>query len=195
MFDYIFFIFIVSVIIICISFFIIGNKHLGQDKGEEGERIVANILGKNIENEKYVFNNYTFRSGKTTVQIDHILVNKNGIFVIETKNISGRITISKEGNWIHKTSNGEEKGMRNPSQQVYRHEVLLKSFLPKDTPIISLICLANPELIIEGQENSKVPVLKSDIVTEFIVDYRPTKLLSLEEMKALKNLISQHYSD
>lgn len=60
--------------------------------GEVGEDIVASILGNSIPGEKYVINDLLFKTSKNhSCQIDHIVINKYGIFVIETKNYSGCI--------------------------------------------------------------------------------------------------------
>lgn len=63
-----------------------------QDEGEAGEEIVASILGGSVAGEKYVFNDLLFKtSERHSCQIDHVVINKHGIFVIETKNYSGCI--------------------------------------------------------------------------------------------------------
>lgn len=60
--------------------------------GSEGERIVGRFIGETIPGLQYVINNLILEveEGKTS-QIDHIVINKRGIFVIETKNYSGMI--------------------------------------------------------------------------------------------------------
>ncbi len=64
---------------------------LAQLKGKQGERLVRKKLGKSISYKKCVYNDMVIQDGNMTCQIDHIVVNKNGIFVIETKNYSGSI--------------------------------------------------------------------------------------------------------
>ena len=61
-------------------------------RGWFGELCVKMVIGKNKPGVKYVLNDLELRiSDEKTSQIDHILINKKGIFVIETKNYSGRI--------------------------------------------------------------------------------------------------------
>lgn len=76
-------------------------------------------------------------------EYDHIVIGKQGVFVIETKNYSGKLIIDTNGNWIRIKNDNTCEGERNPIQQVDRHEKLLKSFL-KGIPIIGLICIAAP---------------------------------------------------
>lgn len=61
-------------------------------KGWIGETRVKWIIKKTKIGVRYVINNLVIKTDDNkTCQIDHILINSNGIFVIETKNYSGRI--------------------------------------------------------------------------------------------------------
>lgn len=103
-------------------------------------------------------------------EYDHIVLSHKGLFVIETKNLRGTIRIDANHNWS-KEVDGEVNGITNPLQQVRRHEKVLKSFLPKELPIISIVCIANDNAIIEGIENSDIPIVKSDRLVEFLETY------------------------
>ncbi|GFI61441.1 hypothetical protein IMSAG049_00600 [Clostridiales bacterium] len=126
-------------------------------------------------------------------EYDHIVIGKQGIFVIETKNYAGKLIVDKNGNWIRVRKDGEQRGEKNPIQQVRQHEKLLKSLLDDDTPIINIICMAHPEVIIEGVENCDVPIVRSDLLTEFIEKYEPKgKALSEEKMEECLKRIEEH---
>lgn len=81
--------------------------------------------------------------------------------------------VDKAGNWIRK-KNGEEEGVKNPLQQIRQHEKLLASFLPKECRIISILCIANDKAIIEGSEHCPIPIVKSDLLVEFIENWQTT---------------------
>ena len=104
-------------------------------------------------------------------EYDHLLVSNKGIFNIETKNYAGKLVIDQNGNWIRKKSDVVEEGIRNPLQQIRQHEKMLLSFIPSKCKIISIICIANDTAIIEGIENSCIPIVKSDMLVEFIENY------------------------
>ncbi|MCM1306503.1 MAG: NERD domain-containing protein [Bacteroides sp.] len=93
-------------------------------QGEKGEEVVANILGKTVEGEQYVVNDLLFmsKSGNSS-QIDHVLINKSGIWVIETKNWAGRIFGNDEDEkWVQQRRyDGEIKYLRNPVKQNQKH--------------------------------------------------------------------------
>lgn len=92
----IYFLFIITVIILILD--------LPTVKGFVGEAIVKIVIGRNstdLKKPKFVINNLLLESspGKTS-QIDHVVINPNGVFVIETKNYAGRIYgTDSQQNW------------------------------------------------------------------------------------------------
>ena len=115
-------------------------------------------------------------------EYDHLIVSCKGVFNIETKNLAGKLVVDKAGNWIRK-KNGEEEGVKNPLQQVRQHEKLLASFLPKECRIISILCIANDKAIIEGSEHCPIPIVKSDLLVEFIENWQTTDSELSDEQK------------
>lgn len=109
-------------------------------KGAFGEYRVESVLGKTIEGTQYVINNYTIVNDGKSSQIDHIFVNKFGIFVIETKNFSGQIYGSDEQlEWTQVLNYGKIKNkIYNPVKQNASHVYKIRSILP-NYPIRSLV--------------------------------------------------------
>ena len=106
-------------------------------------------------------------------EFDHLVIGPQGIFNIETKNYAGKLAIDKAGNWLRmKKGETEWRAEENPAQQVFRHRVLLQSIVGYHVPIIDVICLSHPSILIAGQENSKIPVIKKDLLADFILNYR-----------------------
>lgn len=124
-------------------------------------------------------------------EYDHIVVGPIGVILIETKAYSGRINIDKAGNWT-RYKNEEWVGVTNPIQQVRRHEKLIRSFIPNNIPIHSYICLANSSVVIEGSENSIVPIVKSDLLVEYIEKEEVKTALTREEIDKCVQLILGH---
>ncbi len=67
--------------------------YLGRDTpkriGERGERAVINLLERQLpDNLYYCFHDVTLPSSHGDTQIDHLIISRYGIFVIETKNYS-----------------------------------------------------------------------------------------------------------
>lgn len=85
----------IIIAILIVVFIIVAIKRkikLPESRGDAGESKVAKILGETVPGEQYVINDllFTDKSGHSC-QIDHIYINKYGIWVIETKNYSGMI--------------------------------------------------------------------------------------------------------
>ena len=125
-------------------------------------------------------------------EFDHLIVGEQGIFMVETKNYAGKLIVDKNGNWIRVASDGSEEGERNPIQQVGRHEKMLRSFIPPQVKIISIICMANPKMIIEGVENCVIPIIKSDMLEYYIEHYETKTKLRKKDIDKCVELIEAH---
>ena len=74
-------------------------------------------------------NNVTIPTANGTTQIDHVIVSKYGIFVVETKNIKGWIYgDEKQAQWTQVLF-GKKYHFQNPLRQNYRHTKALAEFL------------------------------------------------------------------
>lgn len=109
-------------------------------KGFIGETRVKIRLGKSNK-DRYVLNNVKFKIDGISTQIDHIVINKNGIFVIETKNLSGRIygnDTKKE--WTQVLKYGKVKNkFYSPIKQNASHIYNLKQILGDKYPFKSIV--------------------------------------------------------
>ena len=132
---------LIVIAIVVITLLLKKNVDFAILSGKQGERAVGRRLGETLEGKKYVFNDYRFKVGEQTVQIDHIVVNENGIFVIETKNYSGTIYGDDERReWTQILGYGNVVNkFYNPVKQNASHIYQLKSFIPKDIGIKSVV--------------------------------------------------------
>lgn len=62
-------------------------------------------------------------------QIDHLLVGRAFMLVLETKNFNGNVCINEYGEFSVTYSNGETYGISSPLEQSKRHEKLLRKLL------------------------------------------------------------------
>lgn len=166
----------------------ISNKEIG----EEGEELVRRVLGESVDGEKQVFNNYKFISNGKTVQIDHIFINKNGIFVIETKNYKGEIFGNEEQHeWTQVLAFGNvENKFYNPIKQNKSHIYKLQKFLPKNIDIISVVVFIDAD--IEGVESNNVFNLNEleDILN---MDYGVT--ITSKQINYVANILRRYQDD
>lgn len=61
-----------------------------KEKGKRGETRVHDILSQ-LPEEYHILNDVVLQTEKGTTQIDHVVISRYGVFVIETKNYSGKI--------------------------------------------------------------------------------------------------------
>ncbi|BCD98862.1 nuclease-related domain-containing protein [Marinagarivorans cellulosilyticus] len=102
-------------------------------KGVFGEFQVNMLLKLFLSKDDYhLIKNVTLRTEDGTTQIDHILVSKYGVFVLETKNMKGWIfgSISQKS-WTQKIYRHTSK-FQNPLHQNYKHTKTLEEILKVD---------------------------------------------------------------
>ena len=131
------------------------QEDIAKDLGEIGEEIIKNVLGETIPGRQYI-NNLILKDEKGyTTQIDHILINPKAIFVIETKNLSGRIYGNEnQKQWTQVLAYGEEKHkLYNPIKQNENHIYKLKKITKTELPIKSIIVFAQDNTKYINSEN------------------------------------------
>jgi len=99
-------------------------------KGIFGEFIVNLSAKLFLDKEKYhLIKNVTLPTEGGSTQIDHIIVSKYGVFVVETKNMKGWIFgSSNQKMWTQKIYKHSSK-FQNPLHQNYKHTKTLESLL------------------------------------------------------------------
>ena len=150
--------------------------------GKWGEKHVAKILRK-LSSKKYrVMNDIMLSTQYGTTQIDHIVVSKYGIFVIETKNYKGKISGGKFSyNWTQKFFYSENFFV-NPVKQNAAHINVLSHVLKKynNLPFISIIVFSDraklktdvvdPHVIKWDKLKKTIKKYKEELIDETMLD-------------------------
>lgn len=99
-------------------------------KGLFGEFLINLFTQLRLDkNDYHLIKNVTLPTDDGTTQIDHIIVSKYGIFVVETKNMKGWIFGSEnQKSWTQKIYRHTSK-FQNPLHQNYKHVKTLESLL------------------------------------------------------------------
>lgn len=119
------------------------NSKAAIKKGEEGERKVADLL-ENSKGFHRLINNLVL-TGENGVshQIDHILINPHGVFVIETKNYYGEITGQEDDSFWTRSYfvRRQKKSVKfhNPLKQNQSHIRVIKRIISKSYPIYCFV--------------------------------------------------------
>lgn len=102
----------------------------------------VNVLAKILLDKRvyHLIKNVTLPAEDGTTQIDHIIVSRYGIFVVETKNMKGWIFGSpNQKTWTQKIYKNS-RNFQNPLHQNYKHVKTLESLLERgDAQVYSLV--------------------------------------------------------
>lgn len=107
-------------------------------KGARGERRVHNALSSVLdENEYRVLSDLILPVAGSTTQLDHLVLSRFGIFVIETKNMSGWIFGSADQQkWTQVQKGGQRCSFQNPLRQNHAHVKAVESILEVDLKVL-----------------------------------------------------------
>ncbi len=98
--------------------------------GADGERRVNSTLSRKLAEQDYtILEDLTLPTTKGTTQVDHIVLSRYGIFVIETKNMSGWIFGGKtQARWTQ-VMRRHKSQFQNPLRQNYLHVKVVQDLL------------------------------------------------------------------
>ena len=146
--------------------------------GDYGEKRVSSFL-EDLDCKDYrVYNNILIRNGKYTTQVDHIIISRYGIFVLETKNIHGKVYGNGHAEFwkqylpdigYKRCGSTQEHQLRNPIWQNEGHiKTLLRLVFGDGVPVYGIVVFPNDaDLMITADK----PVLHMREVVPFIKQY------------------------
>jgi hypothetical protein len=141
------------------------------DPQNDGERAVTRLLQAHFTSpDHHLMNHVTLRMDDGTTQVDHILVTRCGVFVIETKDYGGWI-FGKAGDarWTQVTRRAKHR-FQNPLRQNHRHVLAVRAlldFLPADA-IVPVVVFTG-----SGEFRTEMPsgVMTIDDLAAYIVGF------------------------
>ena len=182
------------------------NAYFPTIKGYIGEERIRNLLHK-LGEEYAIFNDlYVEKEDGTTAQLDHIVVSRYGIFVIETKNYTGWIFgDEKKRNWTQVIYKKKSR-FYNPILQNKNHVKALKDFLQFEGAYHSIIVFSDSaelkfdqpfttaQVIQNKQLARTIKAYKERVIDPFSVNRINNELQKLQQMNEQnkKQLKKQH---
>lgn len=147
--------------------FLFSRINISRLKGQMGEFTVDRLLRSGLPSEHYkVLHDVTLTTPDGTTQIDHIVISPHGVFVIETKCMSGWIFGSEwDATWTQSFRRSRNR-FQNPLRQNFAHLKALENVLGLDSSKLhSVIVFAG-----DAQFKTAMPdnVLKADALLRFI---------------------------
>lgn len=146
--------------------------------GDYGEKRVSSFL-EDLDCKDYrIYNDILIRNGKYTTQVDHTIISRYGIFVLETKNIHGKVYGNGHAEFwkqylpgigYKRCGSTQEHQLRNPIWQNEGHiKTLLRLVFGDGVPVYGIVVFPNDaDLMITADK----PVLHMREVVPFIKQY------------------------
>lgn len=168
----------------------------GLVKGRIGEKRVRYLHLLRLNRQEYtVFHDVylphpddTGSGGPVATEVDHIVVSRFGVFVIETKNIDGMFSGSREDKeWTVVTRNGRTHSTDNPFRQNHLHARAVAKFLDVGmTSVRSLVFMVGDCDLLTPEEMGPNIIARNGLVerirsfdSEVFVPDRPRQCVEL----------------
>lgn len=170
---------------------LLANKLYTKFRGFMGEFWVKTELRKLPKEDYIILNNIMLEDEKGTHQIDHIIVSKYGIFVIEMKNYFGMIVGDEyKKQWIQYLGKNKYY-FQNPIHQNYGHLKALEDLLTLDNnSFISIVCFSNQAKL---KVKTKSQITQVDFLINVIKSY--DKILINDINKIVKKIEKANITD
>ncbi|MBP7275710.1 MAG: NERD domain-containing protein [Kiritimatiellae bacterium] len=148
--------------------------------GLRGEADVTRALSQTLDNTHYIFNDLLIRNGRTSAQIDHLVVGPRGLFLVETKNWRGHIEGGAgDEQWTQTRAPGVPPiRLHNPIIQARRQANFLRESLRRagvrSPEIHPLVVFRSPRTTFRISD-ADLPLLRPDEAARHIRDFTATE--------------------
>jgi Nuclease-related domain len=117
------------------------DPFIAEDKFEKAGRVAEEQLAFYLrrafveDKDILVFNNLRFENNHDVAQIDHLILHKYGMIIIESKSVTTKVEINEREEWIRWFDN-TSRGMPSPIQQAKRQGEFLRSYLREHAEVL-----------------------------------------------------------
>jgi hypothetical protein len=182
---------LIVITVFLVGFYYYQRKYQVFNGGWQGEKQVANLLTQNLSDDYYLLNDLYLQGGGG--DIDHIVLAPAGVFVLETKNWSGNITVN--GDEWHRDRN--HAAGSSPSNQVKRNTQKIRNILDHSPNLRNLGIWVEGIVVIASKHaqlhlnNPTVPVLTLPEVPNYIKNRGAQRRLSKEQLELIGKEIAK----
>jgi len=137
------------------------------------------------------FHNLIIPGKSGTTQVDHLLVSGYGLFVVETKNLSGWIFGSAEQARWTQVLYKRKYSFQNPLRQTFRQKKVLSEYLQINESLVHTI------VYFVGDCRFKTPMPANVMcygLRRYVRQYR-TQIISTEEVRRIVSALEQHINE
>lgn len=157
-------------------------------KGYIGEWQVNRALQK-VDGYK-ILNDIMLKTDRGTTQIDHILIGRKGIFVIETKNYNGWIFGDDVTEYWTQTIYKKKSKFYNPVWQNRGHLKATQNCLDEKYKVAlhSIVVFTNKSDLVRVSSNT--PVIQLKKLRRYIENYEPEYMLGSEDIMCIHRILA-----
>jgi hypothetical protein len=178
-----------------------------EQAGYNAESQLAFYLNREFKDDPLflVFNNLRFEKAGDACQIDHLILHRYGMIIIESKSVTTRVEVNELGEW-KRWFNHDWQGMPSPILQAQRQGKFLKDYLEAHAetlrnklilgrrahftkmPIDVLVAISDSGIINRPKNNNLSTVCKADQIAdkvrEIVSEYRKIDSLLTFSLKS-----------
>ena len=184
---------IVIIGVLIIDYFFVKNRRvsMSEKKGIQGEKKVRNTL-KRLSKDYILINDLLLKYKNGTAQIDHVVICSKGIFVIETKNYSGKIYGDDHTKYWTQKLNGRKNTFYSPIWQNRTHINAIKGILKEfhNVPIYSVIVFCRQCNIKKVKSNEGVVYVNK--LNRYIKRYKNNFFIKKEEIRNIYYILNSN---
>ena len=157
-------------------------------KGIIGEKKLSSLLMFLDKEVYHIYNDLYIETSRGTSQIDHVVVSKFGIFVIETKTYQGWIYGGENSDYWTQNIYGNKYQLRNPIHQNYGHIKAIKNILHEypGLPYISIVAFSRQASL---GVSSNTPVIYWNQILPVIYQFE-NRVLTERQVEMLASLLT-----
>jgi hypothetical protein len=173
------------------GFYFYLHKYRIYNSGYQGEKTVIKTLSKNLSDDYYLINDVYLQGGGG--DIDHIVLGPNGVFVLETKNWSGKINVN--GDQWQRPGKHE---MGSPSLQVKRNAQKIRRIIdlspglkPLGIWVDGIVVLTNQHVNL-NINNPTVPIVKLQQLPSHLTNHNQNNRYTQQQLETIgKEILKQ----
>lgn len=148
---------------------------------------------KKLTSDHIILNNITVEnSNDTYCTIDHLVISKNGVFIIKPLNYFNNISLNFKNLYFKNNKDYVVDCETTYSiiNQINNCSSILRDILPYDIPIINVITLPKDNAVVKYDKNYTTPIVTINNLTKFIQNNTNTK--NIYTTDSIKNFITEN---
>lgn len=162
-------------------------------KGAAGERKVKSRVTASLGDEDRHLHDITIPTKNGTTQIDHVVITKAGVFVIETKNMAGWIFGNYQKSRWTQVLHRKKSQFQNPLRQNFKHVKVLQEILDLDDNVFHNV------VVFAGDATPKTPMPENIIwgakMLPAFINSKPAECLSDAQVHQITCIIEDKSLD